>query len=59
MLAIKNDQSVKIPCTKCIHMSVCNLAGKMQETHVTFQDDHFSAVIECSEFIPLLEDDKE
>ncbi len=54
MLAIKDKTS--FPCKECIHRGVCALIGKMEETKVILQDAHFSALIECSEFIPVFDD---
>ena len=53
MLAIKDKTT--FPCKQCMHRAVCSLMGKMEETKVVLQDDHFSARIECSEFIPILD----
>ena len=54
MLAIKDKTT--FPCKQCLHRGVCALIGKMEETKVVLQDNHFSALIECSEFIPVLDD---
>ena len=54
MLEVKGN-NIKFPCHACIHKNVCSLLGKMEQTRVSLQDDRFSAIIECEEYVPVLE----
>ena len=58
MLEIKMTMSdkIKLPCMHCLHNPVCSLVGSAESIRVTIPDDHFKAVIECTEFIPILDD---